>query len=453
MTLRRILIVILVLLAAYVFWTWDGSPPTISWGELQTAYGRNAAIDVTVADSGGGLKKVRAEIRQGGESHEVFSEEYRSLGWFERSGTSERSVAISLRDADLKAGDFELLVEAWDQPTLGFWTRHAQANRTFVFDPLPPIVQVLSKTHVIRQGGSEVVIYKTDEELASSGVRVGERFFPGFPIGDGQIALFALAYDAPVSSTFSVVATDVAGNETEVPLSIEVLPGHFRSRRIDVTDDFIKRVAAEILPRANEIEEGHDLLETFLNINSRLRKINHAFIADLCKKTAPNPLWHEPFLQLSRSKAEANFADHRTYYYKSREIDQETHQGYDLASVARSPVEAANSGRVLYADYLGIYGNCILLDHGLGLVSLYGHMSAILVSQGQTVERGESMGQTGETGLAGGDHLHFSTIVHGVQVTPLEWWDPDWVKIHFQDRLALLTGEGSNPKSEARNSR
>jgi murein DD-endopeptidase MepM/ murein hydrolase activator NlpD len=132
---------------------------------------------------------------------------------------------------------------------------------------------------------------------------------------------------------------------------------------------------------------------------------------------------------------ESSFADHRTYYYRGEPVDEQIHFGFDLASLARSPVEASNGGNVVYAEYLGIYGNCVILDHGLGLFSLYGHLSSIDVEKGQAVARGQSLGRTGQTGLAGGDHLHYSMIVQGVQVTPLEWWDPNWVRLHVIEKL------------------
>jgi murein DD-endopeptidase MepM/ murein hydrolase activator NlpD len=135
-------------------------------------------------------------------------------------------------------------------------------------------------------------------------------------------------------------------------------------------------------------------------------------------------------LQLSNSKVESRFADHRIYVYEGDEIDRQTHLGFDLASLAQSPVEASNSGIVVFADYLGIYGNTVILDHGLGLFSLYGHLSSFDVEKGQSVSRGETLGRTGQSGLAAGDHLHFSMLVGEVQVNPLEWWDPKWVQDH-----------------------
>jgi murein DD-endopeptidase MepM/ murein hydrolase activator NlpD len=132
----------------------------------------------------------------------------------------------------------------------------------------------------------------------------------------------------------------------------------------------------------------------------------------------------------------SSFADHRTYVYDGREVDQQTHLGFDLASTARSEVQAANKGTVVLARYFGIYGNSVLIDHGLGLMTLSAHLSAVDVKEGQAVERGAVIGRSGATGLAGGDHLHFTTLVHGLPVNPIEWWDGKWIKDRVSSKLA-----------------
>jgi murein DD-endopeptidase MepM/ murein hydrolase activator NlpD len=103
--------------------------------------------------------------------------------------------------------------------------------------------------------------------------------------------------------------------------------------------------------------------------------------------------------------------------------------------VARTPVPAANRGVVRLARYFGIYGNTVVIDHGLGLMSLSAHLSSIEVTEGQSVERGERIGRTGATGLAGGDHLHFTALVHGMPVNPIEWWDPKWIRDRITSKL------------------
>jgi murein DD-endopeptidase MepM/ murein hydrolase activator NlpD len=121
----------------------------------------------------------------------------------------------------------------------------------------------------------------------------------------------------------------------------------------------------------------------------------------------------------------------------SNKIDQQVHLGYDLAVTQHIGVEASNDGRVVYAAPLGIYGNCIVVDHGYGLQTIYGHLSQINVHEGDMVKRGQVMGTSGQTGMAGGDHIHFSMQLDGVQIDPKEWWDSHWIKDHIAKRVDL----------------
>jgi len=137
---------------------------------------------------------------------------------------------------------------------------------------------------------------------------------------------------------------------------------------------------------------------------------------------------------------EAAFADNRTYIHDGQEIDRQVHLGFDLAVTQRIPVLAANTGVVVYAADLGIYGNCVIVDHGLGVQSLYAHLSSIDVKEGDRVEKGHVLGRSGMTGLAGGDHLHFTMLVNGEAVNPVEWWDPKWMQDRVLRKIAEAGG-------------
>ena len=151
-------------------------------------------------------------------------------------------------------------------------------------------------------------------------------------------------------------------------------------------------------------------------------------------------LWKGAFIQLSNSKVEANFADHRTYTYNGEVISTSYHLGYDLSVTKRYPVEAANSGSVAFVGDLGIYGSTVILDHGLGVFTLYSHLSSFEVKVGDTVQQRQVVGKTGETGLAAGDHLHYGVYLNGIAVLPVEWWDPKWITDNIAPKLE---GRGS----------
>lgn len=198
----------------------------------------------------------------------------------------------------------------------------------------------------------------------------------------------------------------------------------------------MKKVVPKIMARVPSFEDRGDLVKNYVAINSEMRKDNNQKIASLADETRPEFMWSRPFVQMS-AQAVSKFADRRTYLHDGERIDQQDHLGFDLASTRRAPIPAANRGAVVFAGYLGIYGNTVIVDHGYGLMSLYSHLSEMSVEEGDVVERAQTIGRTGATGLALGDHLHFTMLLHGLPVTPLEWWDGHWI----EDRIALKLGD------------
>ncbi len=220
----------------------------------------------------------------------------------------------------------------------------------------------------------------------------------------------------------------------------------FKHSRIELDDRFLNRVVPEILQHSPEAKmappaQGADMLPGFLKVNGELRRLNGETIAALARSTSPTRLWNGPFVQLGNSKVEASFADHRTYLYQKKEVDQQVHLGFDLAVTANVAVVAANAGTVVHASWLGIFGNCIVIDHGMGVQSLYGHLSSFDVKVGETVTRGQIIGRSGMTGLAGGDHLHFTMLVAGHPVNPVEWWDAHWIQDRVDRKLGTPAGD------------
>ncbi len=291
------------------------------------------------------------------------------------------------------------------------------------------------------------------EDAEVSGVQVGPDFFPGYPanLPDKRIqfSIFAYRYNSDPNPEMKLVARDAAGNQSETRFWHKLFPKKFRQRKIRISQAFLQQVVPAILNHNPQLSSQDDLLKDFLQINGRLRHDNHQKIKEISSQSEAQLLWTEAFSQLSRSKVESLFADHRTYFYQGREIDQQDHVGFDLSVVEHYPIEASNDGVVRYADRLGIYGNTILLDHGCGLLSLYGHLSSIAVQPGERIKKGQVLGRSGATGLAAGDHLHFGLFLHGIPVNPTEWWDPKWVREHIWERLQEEKSGGSPTADQA----
>jgi murein DD-endopeptidase MepM/ murein hydrolase activator NlpD len=312
----------------------------------------------------------------------------------------------------------------------------------------PPRIAVVSTHHYVNHGGSEMVVYRASPDDVVSGIRVGDIEYPGYGVKasaagaapDLHVAFFALRYDQDLNTRIVAFARDEAGNEATAAFVDDVFPKPQKKSRIEIDDGFIDRQVPDIIAHSPELKmsgPSGDKLADFLKVNGELRRINTDEIAAFAKKSAPVKLWDGPFVQLGNSKVEASFADHRTYIYKGKEVDQQVHLGFDLAVTAHVPVLAANAGIVLNASWLGIYGNCVIIDHGQGVQSLYGHLQSFDVNVGDRVMRGQQIGLSDSTGLAGGDHLHFTMLVGGQMVNPVEWWDAHWI----QDRVTRKLSE------------
>jgi murein DD-endopeptidase MepM/ murein hydrolase activator NlpD len=202
-------------------------------------------------------------------------------------------------------------------------------------------------------------------------------------------------------------------------------------------DAFLAKVVPAIEARTPGLDVTGELVDRYVRINSDLRAANLAVIAGLARTTEERFLWSGAFLQMPDTQLRANFAERRDYVHKGVIVDRQTHLGLDLASTSHAPVPAANTGTVVFAGWLGIYGEAVAIDHGYGLLSLYGHLSAAAVEPGARVEKGTTIGASGATGLAGGDHLHLEIFVQGHSVDPIEWLDEHWIRTVIGNKIAL----------------
>jgi len=334
------------------------------------------------------------------------------------------------------------LIVTTSRPVL-FGLRQIQASTTkdVVVRLDPPRVSVASTHHFINLGGSEAVVYRVTPSDVQSGVMVGDLEYPGFPIAgatvpglDGsdpsmRVAFFALLHDQPLNTPMHLFARDEAGNTARGSFDYRTFPKPFKKSRIEITDKLLERVVPSILAGTTEVKPTGALVDQFVAINGDLRRKNAEKIASFARQTAPEMLWQGAvFHPFTNSSAESAFADQRTYTYQGKEIDKQVHLGFDLASYANTPIVAANRGKVVFAEELGIYGTCVIIDHGMGVQSLYAHLSSAGVKVGDMVDKNQTIGRSGMTGMAGGDHLHFTMLVNGHMVNPIEWWDSHWIE-------------------------
>lgn len=446
-----LLVVGLAVLVALVGLLYGGPAPQVEIQNGLKGIGRQAALRVKVAKPGR-MERLRVELVQGSEVKPVFEKSFSPSPVWKVWGSGapiEETVQIGWGTVKgLRTGEATVRVTAERAGSVFRTPMPVVAETKLPVRLAPPSLQLASSFHFVNQGGSEAVVYRVGEGAVRSGVQAGAWFFPGFAVPGGDAALrfafFSIPYDMGDASGVRLVAIDEVENRAELPFLDKFTPRPLHTDTIQVDDKFLAKVVPEIVSQTPDVADQGSPLATYLEINRNLRKKNAARLKELAERSEAKFLWSQPFLPMPNAAITAAFADRRTYVYGGQPIDQQDHLGFDMASVEHDAIPASNAGKVVLAGYFGIYGNAVVIDHGFGLMSLYGHLSSVAVKEGQRVQRGQELGRSGQTGLAGGDHLHFTMLLQGLAVTPVEWWDPHWL----QDRVARKLGAAFPYKAE-----
>ena len=425
-----LVLIVLVIVAPIGFVVMRSATPVVNLASPVTVLGQATPISVHVSDRNG-VRGLSASVEQNGASYPVWQMAQASSD----ADSTWKFTAGVKSTPQLKDGKAKLIVEAASNDLLrrsGRW----EGEVTVVTQP--PSVTADSEQHYLYLGMADLATFSVSGSWSEAGVRVGDEKFRAWPMPGGKpgmFALYAFAWNMTPGTVPQAYASNGAGNDAASPLVVEFPKKeqpHYTKHDLQVSDAFMQKVVNELDPNGSG-----DAVARFVRINGEMRKANNQTLSDLQLKTADHFLWSQPFKRQTNSKTESSFADLRNYIYQGKKIDQQVHLGYDLAVTQHVGVEASNDGKVVYAAPLGIYGNCIVVDHGYGLQTIYGHLSQINVHEGDMVKQGQVMGLSGQTGMAGGDHIHFAMQLDGVQIDPKEWWDAHWIKDHIAKRVEL----------------
>lgn len=442
---KNFLFFLLILLLAAggfaAFTLFETEKPVVAMGELPEFIGADTPLELTVSDGKSGLRSIRVVINQASLSKEILTKDYTRQGYMGKAGPAEvkEKQMVDLKQLGLKDGEAEFVLEVRDYSFWGLF----QGNLTRIakkisVDTKPPKVILLHATRYLKQGGAGIVVYECPEEIVRHGVQLNGNFHPGFPVSGKErtyIAYIALPYDAQSIVDARVVAEDRAGNKGTAGFVSTYKKAVQRHDRIGISEGFLAAKIPEFEEHYPEMKGN--LIEKYLYTNREIRDANNKKIHDLCQSPMTERQWKGAFQRMPGSPR-AGFADHRTYDYKNQPIDEQVHLGVDIASTERDQVIAAEAGKVVFTGYHGIYGEMVVIDHGQGVYSLYSHLSQINTTVESMVDKNSVIGLTGTTGMAGGDHLHFSMLVNGVFVNPVEWWDPHWIAVTIDEPLAGL---------------
>ncbi len=435
-------IIIIIPMIVVLVIRFEGTAPIISCQFPSPAVGLMYELKLNIADEGSGLRKIRIAVIRDSLENLLLEKDYPADNFIMGGTVKNDPVTIKIEPRKLKISDGKVLLQiiARDYSWRNFWNGNlVKFEQDLWIDTKQPEINVLTKAHNVNQGGCGLAIYQINEDLAESGVMAGDIFFPGYAgyFRDKNIYLcfFALEYQKGVDTEMYILAVDRAGNKAKSGFPHYIRKKKFKEDELAISDDFLNsKIAGFELPE--EFKPSHlTIVDKYLKINRELRKQNTTAILELSKNSDKTMYWEGTFLRLPNSAPRAGFADHRIYKYNGQTIDRQVHLGVDLASLSQSEVPAANKGKVVYIENVGIYGKTVVIDHGFGIFSSYSHLSQASVEMGKIVEKGEVIGNTGETGLAAGDHLHFAMFVNNVFVNPIEWWDASWIENNIISKI------------------
>ncbi len=347
-------------------------------------------------------------------------------------------------DLFFKSKEIEIVVTAVDSSKWNFLEGN-EANVSFnmKIDTKKPTANVVANSLAIRKGGSAVAVVQVlDDNLESAYISFNndEEIFALTPFYKDNYYVSLIAWDVGIENfeQVSLVATDKAGNITKTKIPLYIRPLNVKTDKINISEQFIKNVSASVLEQSF-MQVPDDLVDTFIASNRILREENVKTIKEDMRKymdrSAITSFDIKPFLRLDGSRTAAGFAERRHYYFNGEKIDEAWHLGVDWASVKQAPIKTTNKGRVIANKYIGIYGNTLIIDHKMGLGTLYGHTSSTKVNIAEEVRDGQIIANTGTSGAVLGDHLHFGVLVQGIEVNPLEWMDKNWIKTRITDIL------------------
>ncbi|TNF45168.1 MAG: M23 family metallopeptidase [Epsilonproteobacteria bacterium] len=409
--------------------------PTVH-AEQNLFWNRKDPFKVQLADNEG-LKSFELILSDGKNSLIV------GQGIFEEK-TKEQTLLVKYPTSkvlDPKATKLKLKVSVTDS---SLWNM-GQGNKSekiidINVDYKRPNVNVIANSYSITQGGSALVVFQAeDENLDMLYVQVGEEKFKAQPYKkEGYYAALIAWPFTKQEFKANVVAIDAAKNRRVADIPFYLKNHQYKVSWIKAKDKFIDGKISDLASSDPEYSNIDDRLEKLKAINENMRLKNEALIHSLSKEVSSDMLesWKvKKFCPLRNGQKVASYGDERHYYYgdKHNEVSHSYHVGYDLASTKMAMIKTSNPGKVVFANENGIYGNMPMIDHGLGLYSLYGHCSQLLVSEGDEVHAGDAIAKTGVSGLALGDHLHFGILVQGIEVRPVEWFDQEWIRKNIDD--------------------
>ncbi len=406
----------------------------------------NFELKLRIKDTHSGLKKIGVYLVQ--EREEKSKTLIEDVILAPKSKEKDYTIKINANELGLKAGKTFIIISASDN---GLFENKSTKTLEFFLDPEPPVISILYFQGYVINGGVAFAVLKVSDDVKEAGIQVGNLKFKCVTglFADKTVysCVFPYPYYWEEKKPLKAYAIDRAGNQTFYGIKYRFKLIKYRKSTINLKMSFIENKIKPLAERYPPPKPITDPIELFKYVNVEVRKRNEEVIHKITRRIIIKRPQFRPAMLEMRGAVLGRFADYRRYKLDGKLIEggDAYHKGLDFASVKNARVPAAADGVVVFTGYLGIYGNTIIIEHGMGVFTLYSHLADFLVKKGQVVKKGQIIAHTDTTGLAVGDHLHFAVIVQGLEVHPLEWWDKNWLKTRFfnaYDKLKARFGEG-----------
>lgn len=434
--MKKLLLVLIFIFFGVVGYYWkslsiffDRTPPEVILTKYPKGLGQDEAIfEVQAKETQNSVESILLRVEQGGKRTDIGS-----------IRSSKGEFRINAKDLLLREGDVTITAIAFDS---AFFSNRGETSIVLPVDFRKSRIEVITPMQNVNQGGIELVFFLvTGSPPDKVGVRVGDNQYYGFHASaiDKRLAAFNNLY----FSFFAIPAfwngenphifvRNAVGAETRSNFPYRVIRRKFPKAKMNLSDSFLVSVTEKL----SKIEGSK--IDQFKWINEKYRDELALKLKEILSSSIPERRFEVQFQRPMAGSNRSSFSEQREYFYNKELISESVHEGIDLAGTAMMPVMAVASGKVIFADEFGIYGNTVIIDHGVGVFTLYGHLSSVLVKAESNVGIGDAIGRSGDTGLAGGDHLHYEVRLYNTSVNPVEWWDGRWMRDHIEAKIEFV---------------
>ncbi len=430
----------------------EQAPPQVSLVQPPLGIGADAVpLKILVEDSGAGFDEVIVRISQRNQPKELLRKRY-------EGGAPVHSqvfdLAINGKELGLREGNAELQVLAFDR---SLWSNGATVSKLLPVNFIKPHITVVTPQQNGVLGGSELVFYKIlGKQPKVQGVVSKNALFSGFPASEWDptfksydslyVALFPIPPSfRPGSDSMQLIARDDIGNSTSAPFNYRIRQRKWSAFKVSLPEQGAKqlrdRLAAFAQRSGIPVQLGGDLSGDLRALLRALHTFDETGIAESLRSPEAKRHWSGAFIKPVSATPSSSFGDMRTVVVGGSEVLKSQASGVRMAVRSRTPVMAANAGKVAFAGELGELGLSVIIDHGFGLATVYGHLSETSAAPGSVVAKNQPIGRTGTSGLALSEEVYFEVRLHGVPVSPNEWWDESWVTDHIDNKVAFVRTE------------